>query len=246
MNVADFYKASQERFSCSYFKQNEYPEKQLINKIINESLKITPVFSNKWHHKVDIYGPEFYEEKRKVCIQTVENTEIRKMYDSRLKSESGIFALYDYLEDFENIIKSGKIKESFTKGYAYKGDWITHLPDNIVTFNTQVMAPYLLKFTMVPNTFGTAHKGTSSVGINLKGHQSAMAQAFAISIIATHYGVDVGFCGCLITNDENKNLIWYNDKRIMFFVGLGYTDENCYKSKKFKSRPNFNDICTWQ
>lgn len=239
MNVADFYKASQERFSCSYFKQNEYPEKQLIHKIINESLKITPVFSNKWHHKVDIYGPEFHKEKRKVCIQTVENKEIRKMYDSRLKNKSGIFALYDYLEDYENIIKSGKIKESFTKRCGYKGD-------GILTFNTQVMAPYLLKFTMVPNTFGTAHTGTSSLGINLKGHQSAMAQAFAISIIATHYGVDVGFCGCVIANDENKNLIWYNDTRIMFFVGLGYTDKNCYKSKKFKSRPNFNDICTWQ
>ena len=99
---------------------------------------------------------------------------------------------------------------------------------------------------MVPNTFGTAHIGTSSAGINLKGHQSAMAQAFAISIIATHYDVDVGFCGCVITNDENKNLIWYNDKKIMFFVGLGYTDKNCYKSKEFKTRPKFNDICTWE
>ena len=195
-------------------------------------MNVTPVFSNKWHHKVNIYGPEFYEEKRKVCIQTVENIEIREILDSRLKNESGISVLYDYLEDFENIIKSGKMNEL--------------IYNNNVTFNTQVMAPYLLKFTMVPNTFGKAHTGTSSLGINLKGHQSAMAQAFAISIIATHYGVDVGFCGCVITNDENKNLIWYNDEKIMFFVGLGYTDKNCYKSKEFKPRPKFNDICTWE
>lgn len=237
----DFYKASQERFSSSYFKQNEYPSKELIHKIISESLKITPVFSNKWHHKVNIYGPEFNEEKRKVCIQTVENLEIRKMYDSRHKHKSGILCLYDYLEDFEDYIKAGKAKK-----YGYRGDPKEGLPKNFTTFNTQVMAPYLLKFTMVPNTFGEAHLGTSKLGINLKGHQSAMAQAFAISIIATNYGVDTGFCGCVIRNDENENLIWYNDASIIFFVGLGYTDENCYKSKQIKSRPSFNDICTWE
>ena len=32
MNITDFYKASQERYSCSYFKQNEYPKKELIHK----------------------------------------------------------------------------------------------------------------------------------------------------------------------------------------------------------------------
>ena len=204
-------------------------------------MNVTPVFSNKWHHKVNIYGPEFYEEKRKVCIQTVENMELRKMYDSRHDNRYGISCLYDYLEDFEDYIKAGKARK-----YGYKGDPKQGLPKNFTTFNTQVMAPYLLKFTMVPNAFGKARDGTSQLGINLKGHQSAMAQAFAISIIATHYGVDTGFCGCVIKNNENKNLIWYNDDRIIFFVGLGYTDENCYKSKQIKARPTFKDICTWE
>ena len=37
-------------------------------------------------------------------------------------------------------------------------------------------------------------------GVRLKSFQSAMTQAYAISIIATHYNVDVGFCGCFIVS----------------------------------------------
>lgn len=162
------------------------------------------------------------------------------MYDSRYDNMSGISCLYDYLEDFEDYIKAGNAKK-----YGFRGHPVEGLPKNFTTFNTQVMAPYLLKFTMVPNHFGKPEH-CSKLGINLKGHQTAMAQAYAISIIARHYDVDTGFCGCVIRNDENKNLIWYDDVYLIFFVGLGYTDENCYKSREKKLRPSFEDICTWE
>ena len=46
-----------------------------------------------------------------------------------------------------------------------------------------------------------------------------MDQSYAISVIATHYNVHTGFCGCFIINDENVNEIWYNDFNVIKFVG---------------------------
>ena len=44
MNSEEWYKASQNRYSCSHFRQDVVFDKKLIEKIIEESLKVTPVF----------------------------------------------------------------------------------------------------------------------------------------------------------------------------------------------------------
>ena len=255
MNSEEWYKASQNRYTCSYFKQDIVPDKKIIEKIIEESLKTTPVFSNICHHEIEIYGPEYFEDKKRMAIQGVENVHLRKMFDDRRKTTvTGIDFLRDYLEDFIEYVEDGKAKNFGFRGEKnYKNN-----PDVFVPFNTQLMAPYLLVFKTKPHHFGkksvTENYEETEEGVRLKSFQSAMTQAYAISIIATHYNVDVGFCGCFIVNDENVNKIWYNDYDIIKFVGLGYSHESCYEGpkslmgkNKWKKRPSkLSDICTWK
>ena len=242
MTNDELYNSLSKRFSTYYFKQNNIPSKDLINTILEESLKITPIFSNIWHHKVDVYGPEYAEDKRKVCIQTVEHLKSRKKYNSRERGEPGIEVLHKDLEEFEEAVKTGKVRKEGFRPNSEKID---------ITFNTQVMAPYLLKFTFDKNVFGKIKPKESLKGQKLKGWQGAMAQAYAIAIIANKYKVDSSFCGCFIFNDYNINKIWYNDDNIIKFVGLGYRDENCYESPGsnnhlYKKRPNLNDnVIRW-
>ena len=256
MNSEEWYKASQNRYTCSYFKQDIVPDKKIIEKIIEESLKTTPVFSNIWHHEIEIYGPEYFEDKKRMAIQGVENVHLRKMFDSRRETATvtGIDFLRDYLEDFIEYVEDGK-----AKNFGFRGENHENNQDVFVPFNTQLMAPYLLVFKTKPHHFGkktvTENYEETEEGVRLKSIQSAMAQAYAISIIATHYNVDVGFCGCFIVNDENVNKIWYNDQNIIKFVGLGYAHEGCYEGPESKygkyknkySRPTkLSDICIWK
>ena len=256
MNSEEWYKASQNRYSCSYFKQDVVPDKKLIEKIIEESLKVTPVFSNLWHHEVEIYGPEFFEEKKKMAIQGVENVHLRKMFDKRNDGIAGIDFLRDYLEDFIEYVEEGKAKK-----FGFRGENKENNKDVFVPFNTQLMAPYLLVFKVKPYHFGykdregrTANYPEDKRGLREKGFQSAMAQSYAISIIAAHYNIQASFCGCFIISDENVNEIFYNDRNVIKFVGLGYAHDSCYDGPQShkrktteKQRPSkLSDICTWK
>ena len=246
MNNDELYNSLSDRHSTCYYKQDDIPSKDLINTILEESLKVTPIFANLWHHRVDVYGPEYSEDKRDVCIQTVEHINYRDMFDSRRKGQPGIELLHNDLEEFEEAIKTGNVKKN---GFS--------IFEEPVTFNTQVLAPYLLKFTFDPYTFGKQKAeeinpdSNALKGMNFKAHQGAMAQAYAITIIARKYNVDSSFCGCFIMNDFNVNRIWHNDDKIIKFVGLGYKDINCYdgpdsKHGKMKSRPTLNDnVIRW-
>jgi len=241
LDTLDLYQAMLKRHNISLFKQDLYPEKHVIETIIDESLKLTPVFNNNWHHKIDVYGPEYAAEKKKLCLSTVENTVFRSKYDTRNVGDSGIKSLEPRLDAFIQAAEQNKLRVG---GFAEM--------NTSTSFNLQVMAPYLLKFSHSFNHFvlpSEANKDTAK-GMTTKGIQSSMAQAYAIATIANHYDVDCGFCGCVIFNDENVNDIWYNDNQFIFFVALGYKHPGCFDSPgskhyPLKRRPTMSDIVEW-
>ena len=51
MNNDELYNSLSDRHSTCYYKQDDIPSKDLINTILEESLKVTPIFANLWHHK---------------------------------------------------------------------------------------------------------------------------------------------------------------------------------------------------
>ena len=222
------------RYNCTYFDQEKYPNKEVIQEILDRSVEKTPVFANIWHHKVDLYGPEYKEEKRKLCLSTVEDLKYREKFDLRKNGESGMVeTLTPHLNTFENKIKSKEVK---------------HLGRE-VSFNTQVLAPYLLKFSFSHYHYGKKINDDNNEQrkwTKVKAYQSSMAHAFAVALVANYYKLDASFCGCFIINHDNVNKIWYNDTNIIFFMGLGYRSEYCYRNLKETNQPSFNNICEWQ
>tara|TARA_Y100000289_G_scaffold49334_1_gene49986 strand:+ start:27 stop:818 length:792 start_codon:yes stop_codon:yes gene_type:complete len=256
MNSEDWYKAVQNRYTCSYFKQDDIPEKSLIEKILDESLKATPVFSCVWHHEIEIYGPEFFYDKKKMAIQGVSNVHMRKLFDTRYDGlPGGSNILTDYFNDFCEYVEEGKARD-----FGFRGQYKENDKETFVPFNTQLLAPYLLAFKIKPYNYDsktvtdTKLYDAKDKGLREKAFQSSMTQAYAISVIATHYNVDVGFCGCFIHMDDNENEIWHNTWDLVNFVGLGYAHDGCFEGPNSKhgrmknkyKRPSISDICTWK
>jgi hypothetical protein len=255
---SSWYDATWERRQVSVFKKDEIPSKELINKILEEATRNVPVFAGHWHHEVEIYGPEYEEDKHKLCLQGVEEISIRKKYDIRSPCYVGYGAplsnIQHHLDFFLEEIENGNVKR---KGLRDEQG------NPIVSFNTELLAPYLLKFKYSPNKFIPSSSSVGIKGENKESQwekyvQTSISHAIIISIVAKHYGVDSGFCGCFILSDNNPNRIYYNQYDVILFLGLGYADpERCYKSNygdiesmigkdKEKVRANYEDICTWR
>ena len=71
----NFFNAMNIRSNVQSFKQDTYPTKSEIDNIIDESIAITPVKNNIYHYYIDVYGPEFIEEKIKLLSPMQENNE---------------------------------------------------------------------------------------------------------------------------------------------------------------------------
>tara|TARA_B100001564_G_scaffold338113_1_gene329627 strand:- start:349 stop:912 length:564 start_codon:yes stop_codon:yes gene_type:complete len=71
----NFFNAMNSRSNVQSFKQDIYPTKSEIDNIIDESIAITPVKNNIYHYYIDVYGPEFIEEKIKLLSPMQENNE---------------------------------------------------------------------------------------------------------------------------------------------------------------------------
>ena len=239
MTPEDFYQSQILRYQTSCFKEDDIPTEDTIRKILSESLTSIPVFGNDWHHSVSVYGPEYKKDKEKLVLQTVEDNHYRKTFDTRKLGRPGIAtSLTPICRTFKNKAKSG-----WYKNRGFEDD---------VSFNLQVTAPYLLAFRFSPDSYVHKDKGEMAKDKKSKGLNSAMTHAYAITIIAQHYGIQAGFCGCFIFNDENVNRIWYNDPDIILFVGLGYQEDWCFESvgslhykERQQSKPEFSDIVKW-
>lgn len=244
MNEHEYYESLRNRYQTACFKQDQIPDKELIEKILKESVESTPVFNGDYHYAIDVFGPEYSFDKRKVCLQTIEDKRYRKMFDSRKKGEYGISTLYHELSLFEQQIEDFKMKE---KGFS-----VLAKHAKTMTFNMQVMAPYLLLFRYSPDQFIHYDKEEGSKAKKTKSIQASMTNAYAISIIADHYGVQSGFCGCFILNDENVNEVFYNDADVWFMMGLGYKEDWCYSAEGSKhhrlrqeEKPTHDKVVNW-
>ena len=60
---------------------------------------------------------EYFEDKKRMSIQGVENVHLRKMFDKRNDGFNGIDFLRDYLEDFIEYVEDGK-----AKNFGFKGE----------------------------------------------------------------------------------------------------------------------------
>lgn len=238
MTPEEHYEALRNRYQCVYFKQDEIPERSLIEKILTESLLATPVFSNIYDHKVEVFGPEYADDKYKLCRQTLDQPAwMMAQHDAhhpKHKISSNIEDLDVWLDTYIERIEEG-LHRDFSNGGV--NDMFPDEP--LVTFNTQVMAPWLLKFSISPRQYDPTQIGIkedSPSTIESRAREGSVAQAYSIAIIARHYGLAAGFCRCFFASYRNPNRIGIDMDRTALFLGLGYQSEWCPDSPGSKHR----------
>jgi len=238
MTPEEHYEALRNRYQCVYFKQDEIPERSLIEKILSESLLATPVFSNIYDHKIEVFGPEYADDKYKLCRQTLDRplwmVSQYNAHSSKHKKSSRIADLDVWIDTYIERIEEGLYRDLGNSGVNEM------FPDQLmVTFNTQVMAPWLLKFSVSPRQHDPTKIGIKqdlpSV-IENRAREGTVAQAYSIAIIARHYGISSGFCRCFFTSYQNPNRIGIDEETTILFLGLGYQSEWCPDSPGSKHR----------
>ena len=121
-------------------------DRDIIKKILDDTLAAAPVKNNIYHYSLEVYGPEFYEAKKSLLLQTLCVPKARNPKKGLLKMMG---------TDIEKIrvMTKDQIKEAYDKKILYLNTW--EFEDIIQTFkvNTQVIAPYLLVYKFHRNQY---------------------------------------------------------------------------------------------
>jgi hypothetical protein len=228
-----FYQAMEERHNFRYFKYDEYPPRSVIEDILAQSHSLTPIKNNSWHFQIKVYGPEFAEDKRHLCLQTCCNHEEVKLYRKGGVKESRIGELDAIYEQRE--------QSSFR--------WRTH------QFNDQVRAPYLLVYQYHPFKRVKQRSEKEPDDPLTIATISAAMHGYVTSVVANKHKVQASFCRCFYDNQYNFNRITADGLRadnLIFFLGLGYQDVNACidRDRQFGSlnrppKPDIEEVLHW-
>ena len=110
-----FYSAMNSRSNVESFKHDIYPSKDEIDKIIKQSIDLTPVKNNIYNHFIEIWGPEFYDEKCKLMpAVTKYNQQVKAPYLLIFKK----YLNYFNKRDFESNNMAIGIMGAILQGYV--------------------------------------------------------------------------------------------------------------------------------
>jgi len=241
LNINDMERRHQFRFMT-----DKVPDKKIIDKIVKDALKLTPIKNNTWFFYVDIYGPEYAEDKRKLCLQTacaipeIQEDYIHQQYSIGMPREKLIQEdLFPILDEYYETGKRGL---------------------GMPAFNTQVRAPYLFVFrvkrshyalrTMMVKMIAKNENETYAEGEDVRPVSSAWPGAsmfaYVMSVLANKEGLDASFCQCHFPNNYNYNVI-YNEEidDPLFFLSIGYGDTTKNNNRQNSLRPNQGNVIKW-
>jgi nitroreductase len=220
------------RRQVRYFT-DEIPEESVIKEILEDTVKYAPVKGNLWNFKLQVYGPEWEDEKQKMLRNTICVTPLKPV------PEEGVEAAY---KTYSNIAK--------TKGHGA-------MPWEVLRFNDQVTAPYLIVAMASPSVHNMQNEDqnerdtavmTGCVGATL-------------AYLTQERGLAGGFCNCFKESKRlgiEPNFIVNKRDEFFFTFGIGYPDKELY-TKDFNSeipsetqltwpwpeKPNVNDVVEW-
>lgn len=225
-----------ERRSITLFS-DKIPEKETIDKILEESIKYYPKKCSMLYHKVKIFGPEFFKDKRKIVVQTT--------CDPRFA------ALPDAPEKISYLTKEWK-------------DWIKMYKNNKTTkkdiidefgpyeYNPEILAPYILIFHDNEEKKPDYH--SDNIDLNLtqsreRALQSSAMHGIITACIASEYKISSSFLSNISLKTKfNQNAISDNVdlSKIVLILCLGYPDEKTKWNPKNRQEYNVNQLIEWQ
>ena len=240
------------RTNCSFFREDKIPDKKIIDDILNKAHNLTPYKNNFIHYDIEVYGPEYNDEKKYVAMSTV-CSHAKHKYSKKLASKETMDELEKIYDDWLVAQSNLKSKQDF---YDMRKKF------DGIHFNNQVRAPYLLVYTkkkdMVTESqkqsdYYKSGKVTSIFQTNKPNQGMWLVQSGMNSIITSmlsvEKGLDVSFCKCYFYNSNiHTNILrkaLKNSNDIAFLLGIGYADTTKHQYKSWVKIPTLDEIVKW-
>tara|TARA_Y100001963_G_scaffold3412_1_gene4535 strand:+ start:162 stop:971 length:810 start_codon:yes stop_codon:yes gene_type:complete len=208
------------RIQYRHFDQTNIPSKELVGKVIQQAIDISPVDREVFSFKMDVWGPEHKEIKHQLCLEGVTNA----------------------VEDADGISMGNAEKYFHIKT---KETWLNNLEIAYQTnpggFNTQLEAPWLISLVennaegwYPPRKKGGDRRDLVSGNQRWKHYMNAGIFIHGLALAANDHGLDLAYCNCFSDICDNPIMEGY-DKNNNFrtggrenlnivMMGLGYYD----------------------
>jgi len=217
------------RHNIKFFDQKKIPDKELIKQILKDSHNFIPHKNNLIQIDINVWGPEYEEEKKALVLNTVCGPG-KKHWRPGGKYHNNFKILRDYYEEWRSYWLD--MRKDRVKSYRNKLG---------IEFNEQVRAPYLLTFTQriksptqnqIDNNFyGYDFNYNDSSNKGERWYLSAGIHGYGIALLSVNAGLSAGFCKCFFNTPFNYSkilepIIPNQTEKIPFMLGLGYKNEN--------------------
>ena len=205
-----------ERHSVCVFN-DIIPKKEIIDKILQESIEYYPKKCDIVYHRVKVFGPEFYEDKRKLFAQTT----CDPMYTSLPDTPEKIAHITEESKEWLELYLSNPTKKEIVDTFGAD------------SYQPEIFAPYVLIFYDKGEKKGAknqkSHNYISSSHSRDRAMQSSAMHGIITACIATEYGVSSSFLGGIpLKTKFNQNAIFdamQNIGDVVLILCLGYPDE---------------------
>lgn len=221
------------RRQIRYFT-DEIPEESIIKEIIEDTVKYAPVKGNVWNFKLQVYGPEWADEKEKMVKNTI------CISPSNPIPKEGVEAAYDKYKDYINTINDS--------GYKM----------GVMKFNEQVTAPYLIVARINTNTYNMQKENQD------KRDTAVMSGCVGATLayLTQEKGLAGAFCNCFKETKRlniEPNFIANERDDFFFTFSIGYPNKELYAKLPVSTtipsetqlpgawppKPNVDDVVEW-
>ncbi len=232
----------EERQTYRYYDYKKVPPKEKIELILDQATRFTPIKGFTYYFRIEVFGPEYHEEKLKFALQTVCNDNASDLYNAEGGTDQkNIHLMRPHLE---RCMKEKHQMETIESKYR---------------FNLMCLAPYLLKYTYKKRDDGkveplvSTQGGESSPRDEERMMMGAAMHGMTLVYCAVDQGLDATFMRSYMGSKYNPNAIFTektNEDTPAFFIGIGYGDKEAEKHSDVRvsgvKRPHYNKIVTWK
>ena len=186
---------------------DEIPEESVIKEIIEDTIKYAPVKGNLWNFKLQVYGPEWADEKQKMLKNTICVT------PSKPIPEGGVEEAYSIYKNLADTI-----------GYS-------QMPWDVLRFNNQITAPYLIIARVNPNTYNMQKEDQNERNTAVM----TGCVGATLAYLTQEKGLAGAFCNCFKESkrlDIEPNFIVNERSDFFFTFSIGYPNKELY-TKEF-------------
>ena len=239
-----------------FYDDTKIPSKETIDLILRDTYSLVPLKNDLSWIKAEVFGPEYSEDKHKFCLQTV--CDYYDGDENDVYSEAGIDPLK--IGDPINVWGIGREREKhiqedlMPKLLEYKKIKKRIQPPllyNLVQFNNQVLAPWVIMFTCNLNRNGRAiiqNKNPNDIDHSLlkytnvkNAYVQTSMMALTIAGLANENHLDCSFTMGFFPNNNNDNALISTDEKFLMAVSVGVADNDVdYSKADSTKRKEFN------